>query len=886
MLLLFLLLIPFYLLGFCWTGFFRPAPSCQGHWFHTTALAVALSVPAALLLTQDLALLGAFHAPLYLAIAGGLAFWGHRLARPNWRHVLPGLGLVAALILLTVLLPHRMQWVAGGWDSGTYICEGAELARTGSIRRPPEPLLQFAGPDATRETLTHIDPSYHFREVMPVVPLHADRPATAPFFFPLTPALFANAHATGGPKTATKANFLIGFLAILLVLSLLKRLDEWGRGGTSGAGSQPSANLKSQILNLKSPAFLLSLTAAVWLLHPMWLYHMNFTTSEVLQAFLLLALGLFLVHPPISHPDRAEIRRLAIALVLLTGVMNRIDFVFFGAVFVLLHALTTPPSTPRREAFTTIITFTGALAVGYIYDLWFATAAVQRIGSDATLLGLAGGLLALLAFAAVFWNQALSPRLPAQLQKFEHFVRQNIHWFAAAALLLLIAVVFYLKRNQPDPALPWQLQGLPYFLTWPTLAAAALGFFALDVRRVPVRVGVWLLLLAAIGIVMLLFVKIHPSWPWAARRHLFATLPLFLFLGTWGAFALNRRVPGLGIVILLAVLLLNLPRTARAWFATSDDTDLIAQFDAIDEAVPDTTLLICDHFAWSVPLRFLSNQTTFNGEPLWNPKHADRRAAQLALLRDYPGEVAFLTSTERGMDVYPESIRSLDLIPITENTATNLPSFTYRNIQRARYIGGFDQAERDELREVLDYFVPGYAQTESSKTFRLFRWNRTPAGPPGPSRYPGTIRVDIGTAAAQPHLGRGWDPRRESARSPDGVWRDTQWITHLEADVTLTLPADAPEHDHAFRLAARAHTLPRVRQSVALYANGTFIDEWPCHDHPAQEIFVTRIPARHLRTGNNRLTLRVGYARRPLNAPNDPRELALQVDYLDLWPLR
>jgi hypothetical protein len=57
--------------------------------------------------------------------------------------------------------------------------------------------------------------------------------------------------------------------------------------------------------------------------------------------------------------------------------------------------------------------------------------------------------------------------------------------------------------------------------------------------------------------------------------------------------------------------------------------------------------------------------------------------------------------------------------------------------------------------------------------------------------------------------------------------------------------------------------------------NNRFVAEWVCPDTPSYEDYHARIPADAFTQGKNRLTLRMGYRRRP---PGDKRELALAVE--------
>jgi len=228
-----------FLVGACWT---RAHGSGARGILDVAARAVAISVPLHLAVTLGLGALGLYRVPLEIGVLGALCVMGLWRTRPDkqhWRRLLPGLAVVSLLILLVLVLPPRIEWIAGGWDPGTYVAEGVSLAQEGGFEREHEPFLEFLDPDQ-RLLFTRERPDHGFVELMPVIPVNEDRIGTKPFFFPLTPAMTAAAYTAGGTMFATRVNVLLGGLALLLFAAALTRVERWlGLAGALALAIQP-----------------------------------------------------------------------------------------------------------------------------------------------------------------------------------------------------------------------------------------------------------------------------------------------------------------------------------------------------------------------------------------------------------------------------------------------------------------------------------------------------------------------------------------------------------------------------------------------------------------------------------------------------------------------
>jgi len=850
-----------YIVGACWSGDRTNPPvsaSRSGLWggfanvLGGSARAFALSIPICLLVTIGLSAFGVYRAPLELGLLAAIAVAGAVRTRPSWRRLLPGLVALNLLVLLVLVMPPRMQWIAGGWDPGTYVNEGASLVHEGGWERPPERFLQFLDED-TRELFTR--DRYGFLELMPVVPLERDGPnrlSSKPFFFPLYPAMLASAHSTasghpsGGLALSAHINLPLAVITVFLFGMALARFD-W-RLGAFGA--------------------------VLLAIQPLLLYHANFPTSEILHLFLMVCILYWLIGRLRVSADATTAKNdphaiaprwtshLPLALLFFLGPLNRLDFLLFGSV--LLVALTLADSIDRkasRHGLLELVMLAVAMALGTALSVFVAEAAVQRLGKDVPMLIIGGILLSAGAFVL---RLVAAPVREKVLPRAWHLLSAHLHWIIATVVLLGIAAVWIIQAPKTDQPLIWQCKGMWWYLTWPSVLLAALGFLALEWRRLPRAFGAWVLAVAAMALLVLVFGKIHQTWPWAARRYVPTILPLLAALGAWGVF----RTKWLGLVLLAVACVLNAPRLMMAWQVMNDDTRLGAQLTAVADQLQPNDLVVADHFVWAAPLRFLNNVHVVNGERFDDTR---KFPAQREALASWPGRVLWLTSTGQGMSAFPGPIEGAKKIWAGE-------PFDYRKVKRANYVGGFTEDQRKHYEKVIAFFVRGFEQGRANpKQFALWETAEKPFPKPGP----GDIYINVGDESAKPYLGSGWS-RGEGARDANQVWHDGQWIKRLEADVRFELTPDTAASDCDIIVRTKTIYDKRLRQNFAVLANDAYVAQWLCPISNHFETVTAQIPAEHLRPGMNTLTFRVGHLVKPPG--KDTRRLALHVDKILIRP--
>ena len=144
------------------------------------------------------------------------------------------------------------------------------------------------------------------------------------------------------------------------------------------------------------------------------------------------------------------------------------------------------------------------------------------------------------------------------------------------------------------------------------------------------------------------------------------------------------------------------------------------------------------------------------------------------------------------------------------------------------------------------------------------------AGGPAHAASTNDLVIDMVAPPANVQLGFGWlKPERNESFS-------FVWMNHLEADVWVNLDsASAAE----IEIVAVPYYLNYRSQSLGLYVNGRFIQEWVCpiHSEWRLDTYAASIPAGILKPGKNRLTLRASY-----RIGGKGRQLAIAVNSITL----
>jgi hypothetical protein len=127
------------------------------------------------------------------------------------------------------------------------------------------------------------------------------------------------------------------------------------------------------------------------------------------------------------------------------------------------------------------------------------------------------------------------------------------------------------------------------------------------------------------------------------------------------------------------------------------------------------------------------------------------------------------------------------------------------------------------------------------------------------------LNLNVGTRPAEPYLTHGWSQNEGDAKIP------FRWIRELEADVIFPVEDPGPA---TLWVHAQPLYLNWKQQKVGVYLNGRYLGSWDYPLEPGYRINRLEIPGKALVSGENRLTLRMGYRSR---FKYDSRELALGV---------
>jgi len=559
------------------------------------------------------------------AIAGlgvGVGVWRDRarFARQALRAA-PSALLFASAAAGIMLLPRQGEWLVGGWDPGTYVDQGVYVSRNGTFRPGPDPLLAELRPS---EWNVFVPRTLNFAEGLPVFPVDPDTKRFEFFFFRPMPAFVAMADRCGGVRAAVRVNAFLGALVLLAAASVFwtwfgRRAHRW---------------------------FALVLLA----LHPVWVYHLHFPTSELLQQ--VLWFGLFVVA---ADRRRSPAAAALTALGCFALTATHISAALFIGLFLLVTAWADLDREDRRQVVRERLWQIAAVLAGVALDLWTSPATVERLGFVMPKLAL---------LSVLFAVGALVVDLGAPRDAVD---RRTAGWLVGglAVLFAVLCVAGLVAGAVVAPGrLPW-LHGnvfaiLPYLTPGLVLLASG-GVFLFAAQDEDVARDAKAMLFLMIGVTMASLVDqaIAALYPWATRRYLVFTVPLLVACAGYVLARLvagsRRWMPAAGLLLFAAVLAGFWPWTRAAWARTEYD-GLSSRLAAVAAQVGPKEVVIADRFCYGVPLRFVHGLSVLNGErlvDLMGRPAMERGVGVLARLHEAGWRVRFVTSTAAGMDVFP-----------------------------------------------------------------------------------------------------------------------------------------------------------------------------------------------------------------------------------------
>ena len=489
----------------------------------------------------------------------------------------------AALVLGAVLYLHPGEPIAGNWDPGVYLAQGAALAREGSylFRDTASPLLE----GSEKDTLYPFDrgvrvkyPGFYLAEGRSDI--------LEPQFFPLFPMWIAGLAASGSLRPALWLTGLLSLLSLVMVVKLGQRLGGWVCAAVAGL---------------------------LFLLNPVQAWFAGFPTAEVLMQFFFLAgLWCWVLWLDEGLPAAAWIAGTCFALTMFTSVTG----LFLAGLVAAAFAV---QLRQGRGAPGLVVPCVALLPLVAMQNLFFTTSYFE---------GVARYLPALLALFTRPWilvpallgllvlGVGLVPLGPGRKRRLLRLGRIGA---LAAFLAGMAAFLYLLAAGDPEQS---KLRILSAMVSRIHLVAAVVGVALLAWKRP--RVG-WTILLV-VGAFTYLFLSSRMMvrlYPWAYKRYLPVTLPLVCLCAgyAWSKAAEWGRHPLVRVLVLALVLVLagRLLYRGRSFAFHRDWAGLLGFTDRLAEALPPEGVVFADKWI-ATPLEFVHGRRVL---PLQLPPEAD-----------------------------------------------------------------------------------------------------------------------------------------------------------------------------------------------------------------------------------------------------------------------
>lgn len=605
-----------------------------------SASALLIGVPSALLVSLALAEFGAASLGRELLGSGVLAaaglLTGLRRAPARVRQTLalsaPGLLVVWVGIAAIMHLPRCGEWMVGGWDPGIYINQGVCVGRTGTFHPPAQPhhaaltadeLALFARGDGA------------YPQVFPAVPVDARSREVRHYFFRLTPTLVSALTRCGGLGAATRVNYIMGFLGLIVLAACLR--------------------------SHRCPAACVAIALLLLVTHPLWLYHLHLPTSEMTELFLVLGLGMFLWAQRTGWFCHGMT-----LLLMLTAIVNRVSFVPFAGMLVLATAWADLDRPDRRRALAERLLQAGTIGLGTFYAFTATAvtmASLQFVSRE--LVVVAGGCLLAAMAVEVLAARGVSLRALSPALLFGALTAVMVLLGLGAALLSRhVTVLASVRQNA--------LRILPFLGPW-LVSAAAVGLAILWFARARQSRHLAALLAVFVGVTAILLINAYaiPIYPWTTRRYLPFTVPLLVvgaaiaLSALWYMPARLAAVRRAGVVVLTVALMAATGRMSRHALAGTEYDGVSVQLAELQAQIGPHDLVLADHFKWATPLAFVYGKQVLDGSQLYGKRGPTLMPAALkalARLRAAGWRVLLLTSTPEGLDVYPGKVEGARLV--------------------------------------------------------------------------------------------------------------------------------------------------------------------------------------------------------------------------------
>ncbi len=510
--------------------------------------------------------------------------------RLEWREWIPIGGL---LLLAAVILFPGFEYLDGGRDPGVYINTGIILARTRGLLLE-DIVAQAVLPEATPLLFPKFIPGYLSKEIyqrfLGFQFANGLENPISPQFMPVFPAWLALAYSAGGLAGLWVVTPAFGVAAVIAVYLAGRML------------LGPSAGLIAGLLLALNPAHI---------------YFSRYPSSEI-PAMLLLFAGLAAFYL-FQRTQRWWIGIIAGAAVGLLPLLKFDLFVALGVVgFYSLWELWNG-RLGRALPFLVPQALLGLQATLHIYLL--SPAYFQLFEEN---YGLTRSAIYLLAALSVLTLAVLLVRRRWRESR-PSGDRYNFP-LALVTTTIIAALGLYAlfirpvgPQIPPDDLVPgfqydsWNLVRLSWFVGWPLVALAVVGWYLAVRRRLTPATGLFLAIALVSSVLFLDQARIHPLLMYSMRRYLPVVVPSILLLASLALVQLWQsqrwRWPGRALVAgALLIAGLNLLPTSFLYWQSQEHAGFPAQVEAFRVELTASDILLFTE-EW--------NQSYF-GTPLWS----------------------------------------------------------------------------------------------------------------------------------------------------------------------------------------------------------------------------------------------------------------------------
>ncbi len=583
----------------------------------------------------------------FIACGLGLA----RFFRPSFnlrqtKTTLPGICVFFLLSATAMNIPESGEWILGGWDPGVYQNQGIHIARTGTFH--PEPVACYRElSDEAFQSFTRGNQDY--RECFTGIPIDPETRQFQNDFFRLTPSLTAIAARAGGLRAAVRLNYFAAIMVLFLFTGML-----WE--------------------NTKNSAHVL-FALGLLITQPLWLYHIHVPVSEMLQLSLFCGLG-FLLSP--TYCKTAP--RTAAAVILFAGIVNRLSFIPFAGVYVLILAILDTTRSNRKMVLIERVLQIAAIAGATLWNWTFCSVPLVRFREI---------FPKLILVATVSAGIAIAFDLAGGKKSFQRFLQKISYPILLGMILTAITamgLIYFSQQFEPISRL-WQagsgmapnldkligksselLQHVFAYMGKATVCVAAGGLLLLFAGKKSSTGNLKPAILFFCSLFAVVAVKgyIVRIFPWATRRYLPSAVPLvtitagYLLSKLWSIHRKPRLLFRIiSVVLLIALVYINGARIKNAASSTQyEDASEILQMVAAQ--ISDDEIIVVDHSWWGTPLTFIYGKQVLNGQYFFERRKSEGKETMSTALnalrrfREQGYTVKFLTSTRTAaLDIYP-----------------------------------------------------------------------------------------------------------------------------------------------------------------------------------------------------------------------------------------